>query len=61
MKFPYIRALGPEDGWYKVGPLARVQNCDFIPTPLAEAERREFGDLGGGSRCTRRWRTTGRA
>jgi NAD-reducing hydrogenase large subunit len=48
MKFPYIRALGPEEGWYKVGPLARVQNCDFIPTPFAEAERREFVDFGGG-------------
>ncbi len=48
MKFPFITSLGPEAGWYKVGPLARVQNCDFIPTPLAEAERREFVDFGGG-------------
>lgn len=48
MKFPYLTALGPEHGWYKVGPLARVQNCDSIPTPLAEAERREFADYGGG-------------
>lgn len=42
MKFPFLTALGPETGWYKVGPLARIQNCDFITTPLAEAERREF-------------------
>jgi NAD-reducing hydrogenase large subunit len=49
MKFPYFSALGPQDGWYKVGPLARVQNCDRIPTPLAEAERREFVDYCGGS------------
>jgi len=48
MKFPFLTALGPEAGWYKVGPLARVQNCDFIPTPLAEAERREFVDYGKG-------------
>jgi NAD-reducing hydrogenase large subunit len=48
MKFPYIRTLGAEQGWYKVGPLARVQNCDYIPTPFAEAERREFVDFGGG-------------
>ncbi|MGB5472253.1 MAG: Ni/Fe hydrogenase subunit alpha [Gammaproteobacteria bacterium] len=48
MKFPYIRSLGAEAGWYKVGPLARVQNCDHIPTPFAEAERREFVDFGGG-------------
>jgi len=40
--------MGREEGWYKVGPLARVQNCDFIPTPLAEAERREFMDYGQG-------------
>jgi NAD-reducing hydrogenase large subunit len=48
MKFPFLAALGPEEGWYKVGPLARVQNCNFIPTPLAEAERREFIDHGKG-------------
>jgi len=42
MKFPFFEAMGPEAGWYKVGPLARVQNCDFIPTPLAEAERQRF-------------------
>ena len=48
MKFPYLRALGAEDGWYKVGPLVRVQNCDQIPTPFADAERREFVDFGGG-------------
>jgi len=44
MKFPYLRALGPESGWYRVGPLTRVQNCDRIPTPMAEAERRAFLD-----------------
>jgi NAD-reducing hydrogenase large subunit len=42
MKFPFLRALGPEDGWYRVGPLTRVTRCDFIPTPLADRERREF-------------------
>ena len=41
-KFPYLQSRGREEGWYKVGPLARVQNCDFMPTPLAEAERRIF-------------------
>jgi NAD-reducing hydrogenase large subunit len=48
MKFPYIKSLGSERGWYKVGPLARVQNCDEIETPLADAERRELVDFGGG-------------
>jgi len=42
MKFPYVAELGPAKGWYKVGPLARVQNCDFIPSELAEAERDAF-------------------
>jgi NAD-reducing hydrogenase large subunit len=48
MKFPHIRTLGAEQGWYRVGPLARVQNCDFIPSELAEIERRNLIALGGG-------------
>jgi NAD-reducing hydrogenase large subunit len=48
MKFPFLRSLGPEEGWYKVGPLARVQNCDRINTPLADAARREFLEFGEG-------------
>ena len=47
MKFPHLRQFGPDQGWYKVGPLARVQNCDVIPSPLAEAERQEFIAYGG--------------
>ena len=42
MKFPYLLSLGKEQGWYRVGPLARVNNCDFINTPKAEAARLEF-------------------
>ena len=42
MKFPFIKSIGPDDGWYRVGPLARVNTCDFIDTPEAEAERKEF-------------------
>jgi NAD-reducing hydrogenase large subunit len=48
MKFPFILSKGKENGWYRVGPLARINNCDFIDTPLAERERREFMGLGGG-------------
>ncbi|QSA96248.1 Ni/Fe hydrogenase subunit alpha [Methylococcus sp. EFPC2] len=48
MKFPYVVELGREKGWYRVGPLARVNNCDFISTPLAEAARREFVAQGAG-------------
>ena len=42
MKFPFVKSLGPEKGWYRVGPLARINACDFIDTPEAEAARREF-------------------
>jgi NAD-reducing hydrogenase large subunit len=48
MKFPHVRSMGAEAGWYKVGPLARIQTCDSIPTPLAEEERRKFLAGGGG-------------
>jgi NAD-reducing hydrogenase large subunit len=48
MKFPFIKSLGPERGWYRVGPLARVNACDFIDTPEAEAARKEFMALTGG-------------
>ena len=48
MKFPYLRSLGAQLGWYRVGPLARVQNCDFIPSARAEAERRAFVAWGRG-------------
>jgi len=42
MKFPFIKSLGVADGWYRVGPLARVNTADFIDTPEAEAARQEF-------------------
>ena len=42
MKFPFIKSIGPENGWYRVGPLARLNTCDFIDTPLAEKARKEF-------------------
>lgn len=48
MKFPFIKDLGPEKGWYCVGPLARLNTCDFIDTPIAEEERKEFMALGKG-------------
>lgn len=48
MKFPFITSLGEEEGWYRVGPLARINNCDFISTPLADAERKEFMAVGKG-------------
>ncbi len=48
MKFPFIRHLGPKKGWYRVGPLARLNTCDFIDSPLAENERQEFKQLSQG-------------
>src|SRR5271157_4123939 len=48
MKFPFIRPLGPRKGWYRVGPLARINNCDRIDTPIAEQEREEFMRMGRG-------------
>jgi len=38
MKFPYLRSLGKATGWYRVGPLARLNTCDYIPSPLAQKE-----------------------
>lgn len=36
MKFPFLTEFGKEKGWYRVGPLARLNTCDFIPTPRAQ-------------------------
>jgi len=48
MKFPFLKHLGADLGSYRVGPLSRLQNCDFIPSELAEVQRREFVAAGGG-------------
>ena len=48
MKFPFLREFGPETGWYRVGPLARLAVCDQIGTPEAEAARVEFVEAMGG-------------
>lgn len=48
MKFPFIKDQGTENGWYRVGPLSRVNTADFIDTPEAEAARKEFKALTGG-------------
>ena len=47
MKFPYLTSIGMNEGWYRVGPLARINNCDFIDTPLAEAARVDFKQHSG--------------
>jgi len=48
LKFPHIRSLGRERGWYRVGPLAEVNCSASIDTPLAEAARQEFVTANGG-------------
>ncbi len=42
MKFPFIKSIGDENGWYRVGPLARINTADFIDTPEAEKARKNF-------------------
>lgn len=48
MKFPFIKKVGPEKGWYRVGPLSRINVCDRIDTPEAEAARADFMALTNG-------------
>ena len=47
LKFPYYRPLGYPDGHYRVGPLARLNVCDRIGTPWADAELAEFRQRSG--------------
>ncbi len=47
LKFPYYKPLGYPKGMYRVGPLARINNCDHISTPLAEEERKIFKAIAG--------------
>ncbi len=49
MKFPHIRSLGRERGWYRVGPLAQINCAASVDTPIAEAERRLFMKMGEGA------------
>ena len=47
LKFPYYKPFGPEKGMYRVGPLARLNVCDFTGTPKADRELRQFRHYGG--------------
>jgi NAD-reducing hydrogenase large subunit len=53
LKSPFFRPLGYPEGAYRVGPLARLNVCDYLGTPLADAEldeyRRRFGRVVTGS------------
>jgi NAD-reducing hydrogenase large subunit len=48
LKFPYYKPMANGDyasGMYRVGPLARLNVCDFAGTPKADAELRRFRRL----------------
>jgi NAD-reducing hydrogenase large subunit len=49
LKSPYYRPLGYPDGIYRVGPLARLNICSRVGTPLADQELVEFRQRGGGT------------
>ena len=49
MKFPYYKEMTPETGWYRVGPLARLNNVDFIDTPKANAALNELRAVTNGA------------
>jgi NAD-reducing hydrogenase large subunit len=51
MKFPFVKHLGPEKGWYRVGPLPRINACKRIDTPKAEAARKDFMNAVGNKTC----------
>ena len=48
LKSPYYRPRGYPDGAYRVGPLARLNVCTAIGTPLADAALAEFRQRAGG-------------
>jgi NAD-reducing hydrogenase large subunit len=49
VKSPYYRPLGYPDGMYRVGPLARLNVCTRMGSPLADRELVEFRKLGAGA------------
>jgi NAD-reducing hydrogenase large subunit len=52
LKFPYYKPLGYPGGVYRVGPLARLNVCGRMPTPLADRELREYRDRFRGGAVT---------
>ena len=57
LKFPYFKARGPYNfsehaGMYRVGPLARLNICDYAGTPKADKELENFRRLGSGGAVT---------
>jgi NAD-reducing hydrogenase large subunit len=42
LKAPYYKPMGYPGGMYRVGPLARLNICDYAGTPRADRELRQF-------------------
>ncbi|MCA9394775.1 MAG: Ni/Fe hydrogenase subunit alpha [Candidatus Omnitrophica bacterium] len=48
LKYPYYKPYGFEKGFYRVGPLARLNVAERMPTPLAQKEFELFRQLEDG-------------
>jgi NAD-reducing hydrogenase large subunit len=48
LKHPYLRKLGWPKGFYRVGPLGRLNVIDKIGTPLAQKEFEAYRQINGG-------------
>ncbi len=48
LKHPYLRKMGFPQGFYRVGPLGRLNVIDKIGTPLAQEEFKLFRRINGG-------------
>jgi NAD-reducing hydrogenase large subunit len=49
LKSPYYTPLGFPDGMYRVGPLARLNVCERMGAPQADAQLRNFKSMGRGA------------
>ena len=45
MKFPFYRPLGYPEGFYRVGPLGRLNAADGMSTPKADEELKRYSDV----------------
>jgi len=52
LKFPYYKEAGYPEGLYRVGPLARLNCCDRMGTPLADEALTRFRALADGKAVT---------
>lgn len=48
LKYPYYKPFGFDKGFYRVGPLARLNVCSKMKTPLAQKEFEIFKAMNGG-------------